>query len=194
MRPGQPVSHFVLRGFHTLSSFCTCHVLLVCQPSKFRSSKCELSSGLSATVSEIHRQELSLWFRPLLAHNKYMEKLQEQVAAFVLHFIRACCLFSHCVNFAVKIKMFGGSKGLIPLLSLTTNCLRATDRSVAVWCTQVKLLVLHKLVGWTLAQSGLLNYGWSLCFHQSFRQSGDSRGSVHEPRKALNHAASSYHF
>lgn len=56
----------------------------------------------------------------------------------------------------MKIKMFGEPKGLIPLLSLTTNCLGATGRSTAVWCTQVKLLMLQKLVGWTLAQRWII--------------------------------------
>lgn len=193
-RPGQSHTGPVHVGVPTLSSsFRTCHVQHVCRPNKSWSSNHELTAGVSAAVSVSCGQQPSFWLGPSPASYKHMQNSQQHVAVFSI--LPGLPEFSHGINFAMEVEMFGEAKELIPLLSLGTNCLWS--------CRQVSSSAVH--TGDTsddVHVSGLdcctevdcLDYGCWLRFHRLIWCPGDTEGSLHVLRRALSHAASSYHF
>lgn len=110
-----------------------CSMQHVCRPNKSWSSNHELTAGVSAAVSVSRGQQPSFWLRPLPASFKHMQSSQQHVA--VVSILPGLPEFSHGINFAMEVEMFGEPKGLIPLLSLGTNCLWS--------CRQVSSSAVH---------------------------------------------------
>lgn len=110
-----------------------CSMQHVCCPNKSWSSNHELTAGVSAAVSVSRGQQPSFWLRPLPASYKHMQNSQQHVA--VVSILPGLPEFSHGINFAMEVEMFGEPKGLIPLLSLGTNCLWS--------CRQVSSSAVH---------------------------------------------------